>query len=744
MDAGSLSRGTGQRKLTTYGSLSRKNSLLRNKSGAPQAPHEAKPNAQSSISRSPGGPPHEAAMQPDDAETVPIQSAIPQQNARKRKRNESTVCAVKRIPDSSGRLGDDAKSAIKASASHTDSCLSVDSHSFETAVGRNQQSGLVKKSPTNLASVASESAKTPAKTSGPSQLNATKNNDSLSLSRRPRLIDALAAQKETRPKKSSPARAPRDGIGSPRAGRTTSNQDQGLRSTDRRTATPTSRKVKYTYSQSRSLQPEPKDLDESHLMEPDMGVDATLGETHSFLSPTDDDKAEDDGSDDAGSQFAIKSVHELKRSGANNRFADEMDDLLARIGTPTTGSLTMRRNALCELAQQLPQESFAGQFRDHGSRDRIAKSIGGEQDPISAFALAASLLIFFKSGPAPHLVHQLSQHGLGQLMGRLLRVDDDIDALGAQRAMNLSRTTRASLHQVKTSLTQMPIWHGLEPKQISPRAVALILLEIVGRCADAQDLELIARQLDKDLIATVVECSSPEILPENVDFAFTVFALEALSSAGISIESQARGSSKTRLPRSTAEFLQKTLRHWPDGRGEVEAATLKLAINTTNTAKGAEAFDSCMLSLLANRVGKGVEKVKNAIGTGSLQNDLYDELLLLLGVMINIVEHNATARTSLEDEVVDELLGLWQKNRQVISEADSVDKSKVSVAISYLAVLLGYLCLAKRGRERVTAWAGDGEVIPDLIKSIGDFVTMYKTVGNRTSELEALVNELSR
>lgn len=81
---------------------------------------------------------------------------------------------------------------------------------------------------------------------------------------------------------------------------------------------------------------------------------------------------------------------------------------------------------------------------------------------------------------------------------------------------------------------------------------------------------------------------------------------------------------------------------------------------------------------------------------------------------------------------------------RAVGKADSVDKSKVSVALGYLAVLLGYLCLTTRGRERIKAQFGNGEGIRTLIGSIQDFVAMYKTVDSKVHALEALITELCR
>jgi hypothetical protein len=64
------------------------------------------------------------------------------------------------------------------------------------------------------------------------------------------------------------------------------------------------------------------------------------------------------------------------------------------------------------------------------------------------------------------------------------------------------------------------------------------------------------------------------------------------------------------------------------------------------------------------------------------------------------------------------------------NQADSEEKSKVSVAFGYLAVILGYLCLEDRGRR--------------AIDSIREFIGLYRTIDPKVHELEGLAQELRR
>lgn len=70
-----------------------------------------------------------------------------------------------------------------------------------------------------------------------------------------------------------------------------------------------------------------------------------------------------------------------------------------------------------------------------------------------------------------------------------------------------------------------------------------------------------------------------------------------------------------------------------------------------------------------------------------------------------------------------------------------MSKSKIGVALGYLAIVLGYLYLTPSGRAQMRQredWPG----LTQLIGSIQEFLQISKTIGNRTHELETLLDDL--
>lgn len=521
--------------------------------------------------------------------------------------------------------------------------------------------------------------------SKPSRTHAqpTKVADSLqklaSQSRRPRLIDRLSAHKAKSPShESDPIPSEnenenrRDGdravVGCSQilSSQSSINVERELRSQPNRT--PISKKIKHTYGQTRSIRNDVSQSDDPFGLSANSLHDSLLSSPPTRPSPgAFDFPADGFDMDDNEPKIAIKSVHELRRAGANSRFADEMEDLLSRIGMPSQPASSMRRNALLELAQKLQCEDFSVQFRDHAARDNVAKKIGKEEDLISGFAFASSLVMFLSSKNAPNLLRRLVEERIGKLLGRLLRTSDSIDAIAAQRTTNLSKMSRKILSEVKTSLLQIPIWYGRQQSGLSPRTVALQLLNILYRYLDARYMEDMTSDLRGDL-DVVVEHEAEGDCEKAVDFALVISILE--SQAGVMTTT---GQSRMSKDASHgARFLRRTLAKWPKGRGEVGSSTLKLAINTTNTEVGAEAFGKeYLLPELSRCICDGVRQVQASVDKGSLQSGFYDELLLILGVTINLLEHYPPARASMDRQTLKKLTTLYLENHKSVRDVSN-------------------------------------------------------------------------
>ncbi|KAM0517841.1 hypothetical protein ACHAPE_004819 [Trichoderma viride] len=486
--------------------------------------------------------------------------------------------------------------------------------------------------------------------------------------RRRRLIDALVAEKPNDPSASPSQSVPvfehinkTEQRNAP-DGRPSIRTDAPLRRTTSDTTTLEKRKIKFTYSQSRSFL---QNSQESNAAEPtDFPSIDDIDEPLKPPSPTIEEEEDDD--DDLKTKVAIRSVHELRRAGANNRSSDEVDDLLSRIGAPGSMASTMRRNALCELADKLQKKEFMNQFRDHASRDNIAKGISAEKDTISGLLLAAAFVIFLSSGPAPHMLHQLTENKVGVWLSNLLTIGEDITAIALQKSSNMPKTTRSSLANVKKALLGMPIWHGYQSLQLSPRTIALQLLSMLVGLLDPQEVQAIMDDTATSISQLRSHFASVDSR-DSVDYALTICILEAQSSSTTSTDE-----TFTEVQQEMSEiatFLRSMLQGWPKTHNGIDATLLKLAINTTNNETRAAAIqDRQLLASLTRCVISGFSTVESAIQKSTFESNIYDELLLILGIMINVLEHCSEARASIDVDEINQLASAWSELERVMEK----------------------------------------------------------------------------
>lgn len=436
------------------------------------------------------------------------------------------------------------------------------------------------------------------------------------------------------------------------------------RTPDRRGGPAKSRKIKLTYSSTRSFLGGSQSQNDTAVFEDGSNGLSVPGEEDPFAAPISPPAADFDFEDEIdGPKVGIQSVHELRRAGANNRFSDEMDDLLSRIGKPSSSPSSLRRNALCELANKLQRKEFAGQFRDHAARDNVVKAIGNEEDIISGFALVAALVTFLSFNPAPHLLRQLTTEKVGKLLIRLFKDQRDIEDVSTQKHTNLPRATKSSLTSLKTSILQMDIWHGYSQTTLTPRTLSLQLLVTLSRFADIQCLEKLSQDIEQD-ITDMAENYIKDPPPRPVDYALIVLALEAQSNL-MSLESE-------KYTAAIKRCLRATLNAWLQQDDALDSTALKLSINITNSEIGASVFDEgSILSQLIHSISQGLSQIQDALQQGTFENKLYDDLLLILGIVINILEHCVSARTSVDNRSLDTAASLWLSNLTFVNDVST-------------------------------------------------------------------------
>ncbi|RFU33907.1 hypothetical protein B7463_g2460, partial [Scytalidium lignicola] len=529
---------------------------------------------------------------------------------------------------------------------------------------------------------------------------------------------------------------------------------------------------KFTYSRQRSMLAEE---DFMKQLEFDMPIQSTQPSKSKRLRRGSVPKLvplqsfdENDEDDDGLANKAVRSVHELRQAGANNRFLDEVEDLLERIGRPTNPPSSMRRGALLELAAKMNDKNFLRQFRSNGVEQRLFLHLGQEADIISGFLLVALLITELAEATMPHIVSQLRRQGITRLIIRLLNYHESISYISKDRKSNMSKNSQNLVADLQKSLIQLPLWEDLQPERISPRMASLKCLELMVRqtreAGDSRDIfskEMISGLfsiLQSRLNDSVWDLSQGN---DAIDFYLALSSLEWHSISSRNVDGEAIWIEQY-LP-IVAKTVESSLAQPPDHFGVSQILILRLILNVTNN--NPKASDVLANGTLMSTVGQAINNKFRKISKFLTEDEfsvVVDHLILLLGIMINFAEWSSNARERLnnlqstEHDPMDTMIQLFVDYKGTTSEADSVQESQRNVAFGYLSVLLGYLSLLPAISDRVRSRLPRKSLKP-LLESIEEFIGHHKTVddltqadeeGNNphaglTKRLQVLVDKLS-
>lgn len=477
-----------------------------------------------------------------------------------------------------------------------------------------------------------------------------------------RLIDELAAQADD--SSSEDERA----AGSQTTRRTPTPEPQGLPTFQSPTAVPSTPEPsrvrtygrpdsakkktgpKFTYSARRTIRAENSfsgDLDT---------VDETAWLKESLLPTGGSQFDMDEDEDEPFTTGAVRSIHELRQAGANSRTADEIEDLLARVGRPTSKPSSSRRNALIELSQKMQDKGFVRKFRDHNGDRSLFDQVGKETDIVTGYALVAILTTLVASTASTHIVSQLQGQGFSLLLQRLLMITTDIQALARDRASNLSRNGQQSMMKLKASLLILPIWAPTTPFMLSPRRLALKALELVVKNAGIAGEEFFSTAVTDQLFTLLRDAPVPDAWAfphqdESIDFQLALTLLESHSMQAMQGESKERWTFK-HLP-VLADTLATTLRRRSGRLGEIGMLVMKLALNTSNNNHDAPTafIEKGTVRILSNALCDTFLTATNSVYNADAFQGHLEALLLMLGVMINFSENDrATGRSLLDEE----------------------------------------------------------------------------------------------
>ncbi|KAK4143770.1 wings apart-like protein regulation of heterochromatin-domain-containing protein [Dichotomopilus funicola] len=448
-----------------------------------------------------------------------------------------------------------------------------------------------------------------------------------------------------------------------------------------------------------------------------------------------------DEDDETMNTGAVRSIHELRQAGANSRFADEMDDILDRVGLPSAKPNSLRRGALLELAQKMKDKEFRQQFRNHSDGGSLFRSLADETDLASGYAILAIITTLLAATTSAHLLQQLRSHGLGALISRLVTNSTDIGVLVKDRKQNLTKNGQTTVTSVKGSLLELPVWEPFAPTSLSPRTLALKCLDLLMRQpthAAAED-EVLSQAVTDRLFSILSEgvsneaCWDLENQKESCDFYLALYVLEGHSISAM--QSPLSPVWTKQYAPIVADILETALQRPADQLGDLGSLTLRISLNITNHNEEASRLfvEKGLLRRLADSTCGAFEMVLSSMKADSFMSKVLETLIMMLGAMINFCVYYPPGSRSLEERgdgagsSLNRLIRVFADNHTKTADADSMEKTQLNVALGYLSVLLGYLCLTDSIRDRFILVHPKKNIQP-LLDSLNEFITFHRKV----------------
>ena len=364
-----------------------------------------------------------------------------------------------------------------------------------------------------------------------------------------------------------------------------------------------------------------------------------------------------DEDDETGNAGAVRSLHELRQAGANSRFADEMDDIFDRVGSPSAKPSSLRRGALLELAQKMKQKDFRQQFRNHGDGGSLFKSLEDETDTISGYAILAIIMTLLAATTSAHLIQQLRSQGLAALLSRMLGQTADISQLARDRKQNVSKNGQTTLATIKSSLLERPVWEPFVPTALSPRTLALKCLDLLMRQpthASAEDEVLSKGVTDRlfSILSDGVSNSACWAFPDTQESCDFYLALYVLENHSISAMQSSLSSMWTKQHAPIiASVLETALARPIQEIGDLESLSLRISLNITNhNSEASRLFvERGLLGRLADSACGAFDTVLKSIKVDSFLSKVLESLIMMLGAMINFCVYYPPAAGTLEE-----------------------------------------------------------------------------------------------
>ncbi|KAH0609875.1 uncharacterized protein H6S33_012421 [Morchella sextelata] len=517
---------------------------------------------------------------------------------------------------------------------------------------------------------------------------------------------------------------------------------------------------KVTYARQRSFRTE--EFDENTMF----NVPLVMSQ-QSFGSKRNDGMGEDEDLEGETGSKMMKTIHELREAGVNNRFLDDIEELFGDIEGDSP--LSRRRSGYLELAGKMREKSFISKFRANNFTERLFTKLNKQTDEIVCFILSYILCCLLLEDSTVQIASQARKNGSIPMLVRMLDFEKDIYIIAKDRKTNMSKATQSMVQDLRTQVEKSPIFSNRRPKILSPQIIALKVLEQSVR-------KLREAGVDDDILSAgglgkLVHILNPFAITnfKGVEKARDTFVLELAVST---LESHAVGN---RVPaeqqfspselKIVAALIPAVIKMETSDVNDILLLILRFTINLTNNrASICNTFaESSLISVLVGMVCTKFDDLADLSLEMNERLVKLDLLILSLGLLINFAELSDRARCAVDDRgapedektLLDELLHIYLERQERAAEADSEEESQSNVAFGYLSILLGNLCQNSNIQEKIRLRMPNATLQP-LFNSLEEFIAHHRKVDDQyenyddgpnaafTERLEQMVRRLRK
>ena len=353
-------------------------------------------------------------------------------------------------------------------------------------------------------------------------------------------------------------------------------------------------------------------------------------------------------SDDASPATAVKSIHELRQAGINNRFERDLETLFEDIEPPSSPSKASRIQALLQLIQKLKDPSFARQFVEVGMTRRLARCalMDTDTDIASAVLLTLSLssLLSLDHVSLEHLLTAFK--AIVHLSPSLLINDQSFTKVVRDRRQNLSK---ALIRDLVEFSREMKVGDRREAISSTPQHVTLFALEyslrnIRGQKTIPADLPVALFNQLLSLLSTLCENTASQNENQVITATLSILEYSAVSRASQTREGQKDtaldhrllGAAVTRLMnRTTSEHVG------------VKSIALRLIVSLTNNEPVVctALAETDLIPAVFFVVKQDLPSLSDSADSGDeFNNSKLDSVIMALGCLLNLADCSSEAR----------------------------------------------------------------------------------------------------